>query len=633
MTSEILKRIIFFIIFFVTFSYILIINHLTPVASDDFIRILDFSNLSNFFLQLVSNVKREYFAWTGRITVISVEYLLLPNIFLYNIINSIVSCLFIYGIFLIANLRAPKKTQDLITFLYIIFILWFFIPEFAEVFFWKTGASSYLWPLTGTLFFLYPFLQLYNNTEVLHRNYLKIIVIFSGLLLGMCHEDLSIPISLLLIGINTLYFYRNKKIPLWCLLSTLTYIISTAILIYAPGNYVRNQATSTHEPLIHKAYELLLVIYKHYCISFDSLPLLLLFLAVFLFVLLEGWVKNSKLRSLLLLLFLLSAGSLIMLHMHASHFLISITDFLLPLAFFIFVIILIKNPSRESKLCLLFIGLSLLTAFTMVGSPYVLFGNRTAFFADIFFIIAMFSLLAKLTTLKYWQVSYAVIGLSTLLFLIPSALKNYANTKVIYNTEQTRQKLISVYKKNNITTALLQPASQNFIKRKYNPNLLVYTPHIVVRDFQNFDLAKFHHFHTVVLLPFVELWEDIRPQIDLAAAKANFSIFVKNRTLFLLTTRGSCNSLSNKAPLFVQIYPQKNTSLAKKARKQGFDNLELDWTNNLVTIISPQGQVENNLCALAIYLPNYSIKKIEAGQFNLINSSTPEWSNQLLQPG
>ncbi|HVV68973.1 MAG TPA: DUF6056 family protein [Gammaproteobacteria bacterium] len=628
MSQSSLIKLTSYILFLAIFCYFLIINRLTPLASDDFLAIPNFSSFSDLIGLIYSGIKASYLHWGGRVSLVFVINLFLRLIPIFNFLNAIMFCCFIYGIFLNALLRPLYKIRDLFTILFIVFVLWFFIPELGESAFWKTGAIVYLWPLTGALYFIYPFLVLLlKNNDIVAGKYGRVILLVIGaLLLGMSHEDLAVPVGFLLLLTISCCHFRNKDIPTWSLVATALFFISFLILIIAPGNYVRAAHGAVHDGLIHKTLQLSFVIYKHY-ISFNgSQPLFLLTLAA-LFILLLQKFLNSKVWVTLLLGVTLLATFLLITPNWIKPNLIS-TGLFLSL-FTIFILLNLLNPSPNGKRCALFILLSGIAAYATIVAPWIMFGYRMAFFADIFFVIAMLSVICNENSLKGWNVYYPIFCLSLLFFLVPSMIHNYKETKFIYEQEVNRENLMSLYQQNN-TPIILQPLIKNQLNLP-NKDLLLYTPHLVVRDFNEHELALLYH-SPIILRPFVERWSTLEKVMDVDQAKTHFSTLVINRTFYYVTTRSACAAIENKNPFFLHVYPKDSNNLAKSKRANGFEDLGFAWQpDNMTTVISDQGKTKSDVCVFAAHLPYYPIKQIVTGQYSTIDGKTIfDWTSEFL---
>jgi hypothetical protein len=270
------------------------------------------------------------------------------------------------------------------------------------------------------------------------------------------------------------------------------------------------------------------------------------------------------------------------------------------------------NCEENGKICLFFVILTAATAFVMIGAPFVMFGNRTAFFSDVFFIIALISCISRERKITYWMVCYALFGLSTLIFLIPSMFENYQNTQFVRRQVDEREKMLAIFKANN-TQIFLQPLVKNEINSIVNPALLVYTPHLVVRDFSEKDMGKAYRIPSVTIRPFVGVWRDFQKFLNPHHIRSRFNVFVKDRSLFFVA-EASCESMSNKKPFFAKIYPKNPHELNPTQLKNGFEELVFFWgANNKVTLISDDGHEKKNVCAFATHLPNYAIRKIVVG--------------------
>lgn len=623
---------LFFFLFL--FSYMMVIGYLTPKMSDDYMFNLHFFKANESLIYLLFlKMQNIYLNFSGRIIIYLTEYSLfsLP-IVIVNTINSIIFCLLIYAIFLNATLRSPQQIEDVFTLFLILFSVWFFIREFAEVVFWKTGAVSYLWPLTGILFFIYPFVQLIYNKDIISKSAAKkALVIIGAFVLSTAHETLSPPICALLIIASGLYYYRNKKIPKWIIYSILIYILGSILLITAPGNFARNRLLVSGNPITWSLWQKFFVISKgilgHFSIQMGAWPLFLLILGGLLLLACE----RPRKKNLFLIIGLVSLSVvLIIANTKITHF-INFPFVLLLSA--LLVIYWWKKDTENKENFFIFTGMGLIAAYDMIVVSIPVYGNRTSFFSDIFFIIAIFSVLSQKFNFKNWRIIYGVIGTLAIIATLFSMVNVFYTTRLLQERDKARAELIAVYNKNNIKVPILSPLFQ---LEPLSPDLdlFIYSSHLIVRDIIN-TRGYFYGFDHVIANNYVISWSDIdkfsRSALFQAQKTESFQLFVKNNILYYLATIGDCNTIADKNSFFLRVYPYWQFNFLPNVTRK-FNSLEFPWgEENRVTVINEQGHVKKDICLLAMELPNYKIKKIETGQYKVVNGlKKVEWQKTII---
>lgn len=385
------SQVCIFLFFFLLLGYLLVINFFMPLWFDDYGRSLPLASWTAVF----PLVEHTYFEWSGRIAVMFFTFLFLWRdslaIPIFNILNSLVFVLMIYLLFLNAFAKKPISFTDF-TLLIIVFSLFWFLPtSLGEVAFWKTGSIGYLWPLTGTLAFIYPVTRLlFDNSNVVSDNFIiKILFLIAGLVLGTCLENLSATICFFLVGGIVYLKYRKYDCPKWLYYATSGYIAGAILLISAPGNFKRAATITEHYSLLYKFSYLIFRIAVHF------IPFVIIFLLI---ILLLKKVKH-------------------------------------------------KISPEQFKRFYLFLGLSLLTAFAMGGVPNtVLFGGRLAFATDVFAIVALASLLPIFESAFYANFIRPII----LFVLLPLFVLDMTNVFIFYRAAFTENKLREVIIAKNI---------------------------------------------------------------------------------------------------------------------------------------------------------------------------------------
>nr|WP_292163111.1 DUF6056 family protein [Butyrivibrio sp.] len=226
---------------------------LTPLMGDDYNYYANVSKAGSFF-DLFAQEYDQYMHWTGR----SVAHIILRTVFyfhsvmLFNILSAGVFVLLTLFIYVHVDRR---NKYDYRLYLFIVLMIWIFGVSFAETILLKYASCNYL-ITTGIIL---GFLTLYRRwlTAGSKGSILRCVgMFFFGVVAGWCSENTSGgAILLLLIYFATIFYnrkhnitktddtlslavYGNQIMP-WMITGFIGMVIGFAIMILAPGNYIR----------------------------------------------------------------------------------------------------------------------------------------------------------------------------------------------------------------------------------------------------------------------------------------------------------------------------------------------------------------------------------------------------------
>ena len=219
------------------FMTMLVLNLLTPLIADDYSYSLSLDGTKiNSVIDVINYQWWHYFNWGGRTIAHTLAqiFLLFPKT-VFSIVNPIIYVLLIYLMYL--HIRGEKEDKPI----YLILIhlgLWFLLPVFGQTCLWLIGSCNYLWTTVLILWFLWIYRK--NNTSA---SIYKIIGIFLlGIIAGWTNENTSAGLLVIIIGYLIIQKIVNKKskfskVQISGLIGAL---IGFALMILAPGNYIRN---------------------------------------------------------------------------------------------------------------------------------------------------------------------------------------------------------------------------------------------------------------------------------------------------------------------------------------------------------------------------------------------------------
>lgn len=220
------------------FIMMLVLNLLTPLIADDYSYSLNLDNTKiNSFMDVINYQWWHYFNWGGRTIAhtIAQVFLLFPK-YLFSIINPLIYIALIYLMYL--HIRGNREDKPL--YLLIIHLaLWFLLPVFGQTCLWLIGSCNYLWTTVLILWFLWIYRK---NTKDISK--LKILgLFFLGILAGWTNENTAAGLVIILIGYLIIQKLENKnnKISKLQIIGLIGVLLGFALMILAPGNYIRNE--------------------------------------------------------------------------------------------------------------------------------------------------------------------------------------------------------------------------------------------------------------------------------------------------------------------------------------------------------------------------------------------------------
>ena len=242
----------------ITFRYPIIINillfiyyfsiaSLTPYAADDFVYKVNpleydisFKVLKNAFnFQIL-----HYFNWGGRIIVLFfVQLFLIPIKLYFNIINALVQIIIINTLFFYAYNRIATTLKDVSIICLINIMLFIGFYKYSGVSIYLTSTIGYSWMHLYVLLYYLPFWNYYVNQKESQN---KLSFYFFGIISGCTNEHVFIAQFIFFILLSIINrINHHDKIPQFYYHSLSGVLTGGAILMFAPGNFIRAQTINS----------------------------------------------------------------------------------------------------------------------------------------------------------------------------------------------------------------------------------------------------------------------------------------------------------------------------------------------------------------------------------------------------
>ena len=228
----------FALVFFLIFA----LNYFFPIYCDDMlysvVKYGETLNLGENLKEISDFMHMYYFQWGGRV----VAHWLLHLLLLFDklgqdLVNGLVFCVLVYFAY---KLSIGENRNNIFVFTFLAVSFFYFTPSFLSSAVWKTGSVNYLWMITITLSFIYPYYKYYNGKEYKDSAWAAILFFLFGVIASCTNENLA-PVLFLIITayLFFVHFYSDKKIPRWAIAGIIGVVAGCSLMILAPGNAVR----------------------------------------------------------------------------------------------------------------------------------------------------------------------------------------------------------------------------------------------------------------------------------------------------------------------------------------------------------------------------------------------------------
>lgn len=228
------ENIVFSLVFFVIYLMIVVIALKTPMHSDDY---------SYSFLGInPSDHINHYMTWSGRLVAdyVSTVILSFKNHYIIALLNSIGSTLLIYNIAKLPSSSSgtEDKIKTSVVAIFVFLIYWCANPNLGQVMFWVVGTANYAWTSLIVIYFLRKVIET-KATDNLSDNKTLIYLFALGVISGCSNENTGATLVFVLILLSLYYKLTTGTVCKTTFSSLVGASLGAAILILAPGNYVR----------------------------------------------------------------------------------------------------------------------------------------------------------------------------------------------------------------------------------------------------------------------------------------------------------------------------------------------------------------------------------------------------------
>lgn len=236
-------------------------NLILPMASDDipYAFVWDGADRGNLldsvgpreritsFSDIVRSQYSHYMTWGGRVIGIGLTQLFAwegKNVF--NVLNTFV---FIALALLSFKIGTGKKLHEMNAayMFWILFALWFLIPDPYLTVLWMCGSCVFLWTAVIGMLFLWPYARAYwTGDDPLPSKWGLPLMAFAGLCAGWSVETSAAVIDIIVFA-ALIWFWKQRQLKAWMVVGFVFLCVGSAMLVLAPGEMVRLELQRKYE--------------------------------------------------------------------------------------------------------------------------------------------------------------------------------------------------------------------------------------------------------------------------------------------------------------------------------------------------------------------------------------------------
>lgn len=217
-----------------------VINWLTPLWCDD----LDYGAAGHTFGDIAHKEIHDYYHANGRICSHSLVQVFAGMLGkpLFNLLNPVMTLLMIILLPVVSG-KTPKVSVNKWCWLFLVSIslmlVWFVMPDQYITMFMIAGSSNYIWAAVLNLLFVYMFTHVLPK-EMTMKAWQCVGIVALSFFAGAWMEMYSIALA------PALFLYlllHRRNVNKRLILAFVFYVVGTAIVVFAPGNFVRQGGT------------------------------------------------------------------------------------------------------------------------------------------------------------------------------------------------------------------------------------------------------------------------------------------------------------------------------------------------------------------------------------------------------
>ena len=245
------QSILFYVLMFILFLAILVLNFLTDYVADDWVYMFSFSTREP--IRVVRDIFPSMYVHSTHMNGRLISHGLVQLMFIFRrpvfkLVNTGVYCAVMYMLYRFCVGRG-KRSNLLFAGLSMTFLVT--MPAFGEVCLWQVGAINYIWALLFCLLWLWPFLRFYRDgDDPFPHLWQRIPVILLSIPFGMYSEITSFIAIVAGVALTILGMFRCKKRWSWLWLAVALACVGYALLLLMPAESAKTATEMTLNVLI-----------------------------------------------------------------------------------------------------------------------------------------------------------------------------------------------------------------------------------------------------------------------------------------------------------------------------------------------------------------------------------------------
>ena len=291
------NKILFGMELFLILIIMFVFNKYTTFVADDYSYMYSFSDSTRIrsILDIFPSMYSHAFTMNGRLIAhFFVQLFLLFPPYLFDTVNAVFFLMLILAVYKYCFKRDEINIFGLAA---VFAAVWYFVPSFGQVMLWLDGSCNYLWGITFSLWYLFPYVSLVIERTSIKNTVLKILFVLSGIFIGNWLETASfgtilIAAAMLLVS----KFFLKKIIPMYMIMSICFMTVGFILMLLAPGTGKNKVSAEGLSGYIYNFLEAMDMYVNH------LMWLVIIFIILFVGALFLGYKKKILLISLIFFL-------------------------------------------------------------------------------------------------------------------------------------------------------------------------------------------------------------------------------------------------------------------------------------------------------------------------------------------
>ena len=215
------------------FLFMTLLSFLTPMIADDYSYSFSFADYSRIE-DIVGSMAAHRETINGRVIAHSMVqfFLMLPKA-VFNISNGLAASLFVFLTSLYSDFGLERKNAFVLAIA--VLALWYFVPQFGEVFLWLDGAFSYGWAMLFSLLFVFPFYREFCGSGHRTQSWVKAVYVVFAFAAGAYSESISLAMLFIAFCLAVGGYIQKRKVPLFLAAALVTAILGYVFLMLSPS--------------------------------------------------------------------------------------------------------------------------------------------------------------------------------------------------------------------------------------------------------------------------------------------------------------------------------------------------------------------------------------------------------------